>query len=61
MRIIPLRGAGVVWFKCPACRLKCRPPAVGAEGRCPRCSEARMLKLSFGGRVTTSAADGDRS
>lgn len=61
MRIIPLRGAGVAWFKCPACRLKCRPTAVGEDGQCPRCGESRMLKLSFGGRTTTSASDGDRS
>ncbi|WP_078973015.1 hypothetical protein [Streptomyces sp. MMG1533] len=61
MRIIPLRGAGVVWFKCPACRLKCRPTAVGADGWCPRCGHSRMLKLSFGGRAVASASDGDRS
>lgn len=60
MRIIPLNGAGVVWFKCPACRLKCRPTAVGADGRCPRCGEARMLKLSFGDRISPSASDGER-
>ncbi|WP_329374465.1 hypothetical protein [Streptomyces sp. NBC_01483] len=59
MRIIPLRGAGVAWFKCPACRLKCRPTAVGPDGQCPRCCGARMLKLSFGGRAT--ASDGGRS
>ena len=61
MRIIPLRGAGVAWFKCPACRLKCRPTAVGPDRQCPRCREARMLKLSFGGRTTTSASDDDQS
>lgn len=50
MRITPLRGIGVTWFKCPACRLKCRPTAVGPEGTCPRCGDARMLRLSFGER-----------
>ncbi|MFF4508255.1 hypothetical protein [Streptomyces sp. NPDC001401] len=60
MRIIPLRGATVAWFKCPACRLKCRPTAVGPDGHCPRCGETRMLKLSFGGRTTQSTSDGDR-
>ena len=59
MRIIPLRGAGVAWFKCPACRLKCRPTAVGEDGLCPRCGEARMLKLSFGGRGSRPAPDTD--
>jgi hypothetical protein len=58
VRINPLRGAAVAWFKCPACRLKCRPTAVGPDEQCPRCGEARMLKLSFGGR---SAPDGDRN
>jgi hypothetical protein len=48
VRITPLRGAGVVWLKCPACRLKCRPTAVGPDGGCPRCGHARMLRLSFG-------------
>jgi len=61
VRIIPLRGAGVAWLKCPACRLKCRPTAVGPDGQCPRCGEARMLKLSFGGRATVSSSDGGRS
>ncbi|WP_405653764.1 hypothetical protein [Streptomyces sp. NBC_00019] len=61
MRITPLRGAGVVWFKCPACRLKCRPTAVGPEGQCPRCGHSRMLKLSLGGRSAVSTSDGDLS
>jgi hypothetical protein len=61
VRIIPLHGAGVAWFKCPACRLKCRPTAVGPDGQCPRCGEARMLKLSFGGRAKPSPPDGGRS
>ncbi|WP_405578344.1 hypothetical protein [Streptomyces sp. NBC_01092] len=51
MRITPLRGTGVTWLKCPACRLKCRPTAVGANGRCPRCGHDSLLKLSFGGRA----------
>ncbi|MFG2549521.1 hypothetical protein [Streptomyces sp. NPDC048581] len=51
MRITPLRGNGVTWLKCPACRLKCRPTAVGSDGNCPRCGSARLLKLSFGGRA----------
>lgn len=50
MRITPLRGAGVAWLKCPACRLKCRPSAVGPDGQCPGCGEAKMLKLTFGGQ-----------
>lgn len=61
MRIIPLRGAGVAWYKCPACRLKCRPTAVGAEGSCPRCGHAHMMRLSFGGRTTTPSSDGEKS
>ncbi|MCR3731841.1 hypothetical protein FHS35_008758 [Streptomyces umbrinus] len=61
MRIIPLRGPGVAWFKCPACHLKCRPSAVGLDGQCPRCDKARMLRLSFGGRSTKVAPDGHRS
>ncbi|WP_371658425.1 hypothetical protein [Streptomyces sp. NBC_00280] len=61
MRIIPLRGPGVAWFKCPACRLKCRPTAVGEDGKCPRCGGSRMLKLSFGDRAAASAPDSDRS
>jgi hypothetical protein len=51
VKITPLRGAGVVWLKCPACRLKCRPTAVGPDGGCPRCDHARMLRLSFGERA----------
>ncbi|MEV8018069.1 hypothetical protein AB0O76_17370 [Streptomyces sp. NPDC086554] len=50
MRITPLRGIGVAWFKCPACRLKCRPSAVGPEGTCPGCGQTQMLRLTFGGR-----------
>jgi hypothetical protein len=61
VRVIPLHGAGVAWLKCPACRLKCRPAAVGQGGQCPRCGEARMLKLSFGGRPAVSPSDDDRS
>ncbi|GAA3846475.1 hypothetical protein ACFS5L_05965 [Streptomyces phyllanthi] len=60
MRITPLRGTGVAWLKCPACRLKCRPTAVAPDGNCPRCGKARMLKLSFGGRVTVAAPDASR-
>lgn len=61
MRIIPLRGAGVAWYKCPACRLKCRPTAVGPEGTCPRCGHSHMMRLSFGGQASKAASDGDRS
>ncbi|MEU8869055.1 hypothetical protein [Streptomyces umbrinus] len=61
MRIIPLHGTGVAWFKCPACRLKCRPSAVGPDGQCPRCDQARMLKLSFGGRSAIAASDRNRN
>ncbi|WP_326719878.1 hypothetical protein OHT59_10530 [Streptomyces sp. NBC_00243] len=57
MRITPLRGLGVAWMKCPACRLKCRPTAVAPEGKCPRCGEARMLKLSFGNRAADASRD----
>jgi len=60
VRITPLRGLGVAWFKCPACRLKCRPTAVGPDDRCPRCGDARMLKLSFGGHSPRPAPDADR-
>jgi DNA-directed RNA polymerase subunit RPC12/RpoP len=59
VRIIPLRGASVAWYKCPACRLKCRPTAVGPDGSCPRCGHSHMMRLSFGGRPTASAPDGD--
>ncbi|MFJ8111372.1 hypothetical protein [Streptomyces sp. NPDC096132] len=60
MRITPLRGIGVTWYKCPACRLKCRPAAVGPDGNCPGCGHARMLKLSFGGGATRQPAQNDR-
>ncbi|MCH0564146.1 MULTISPECIES: hypothetical protein [unclassified Streptomyces] len=59
MRITPLRGIGVSWLKCPACRLKCRPAAVGPDGGCPRCGNAGMLRLSFGGRPARSERDTD--
>ncbi|MFI1358334.1 hypothetical protein ACH4TV_32925 [Streptomyces sp. NPDC020898] len=61
MRIIPLRGAGVAWYKCPACRLKCRPNAVGPDGHCPRCEHTHMMRLSFGGRTTTPAPDREQN
>ncbi|QFQ98650.1 hypothetical protein F9278_23600 [Streptomyces phaeolivaceus] len=61
MRIIPLRGPGIAWYKCPACRLKCRPTAVSPDGSCPRCGYSHMMRLSFGGRSNASAPDGDRS
>ncbi|MEV0171978.1 hypothetical protein AB0I00_12785 [Streptomyces sp. NPDC050803] len=57
MRITPLRGTGVAWLKCPACRLKCRPTAVEADGHCPRCGHANLLKLSFGGRTVRLAPE----
>ncbi|MBN0048528.1 hypothetical protein JS756_31410 [Streptomyces actuosus] len=59
MRITPLRGVGVAWMKCPACRLKCRPTAVGPDGSCPRCGNARMLRLSFGDRPARSERNAD--
>ncbi|MEV0743320.1 hypothetical protein AB0I51_47105 [Streptomyces sp. NPDC050549] len=61
MRIIPLRGPGVAWYKCPACRLKCRPSAVGAEGACPRCGHSHMMRLSFGGRRAASEPPGGQN
>ncbi|MEU1784855.1 hypothetical protein ABZ553_02780 [Streptomyces sparsogenes] len=51
----PPCGTGVTWLKCPGRRLKCRPAAVGADGRCPRCGNDRMLKPTFGGRATQPA------
>ncbi len=60
MRITPLRGPGVAWFTCSACRLKCHPSAVGPDGNCPRCGSSRMLKLSLGGRSAQPAPDGPR-
>ncbi|MEU6379818.1 hypothetical protein [Streptomyces sp. NPDC046909] len=60
MRITPLRGLGVTWFKCPACRLKCSPTAVGPDDSCPRCGHDRMLKLSFGGRSSQPTPDRPR-
>ncbi|WP_367325787.1 hypothetical protein [Streptomyces sp. HUAS ZL42] len=60
MRITPLRGIGVAWLKCPACRLKCRPTAIGPDGGCPRCGNAGLLKLSLGGRPDQPAPDADR-
>lgn len=60
MRITPLRGFGVAWLKCPACRLKCRPTAVGPDGSCPRCGNPRLLKLSLGSRPDKSAPHPDR-
>jgi len=35
--------ADVAGLKSSACRLKCRPAAVGADGRRPRGGEPRML------------------
>ncbi|MGW2650750.1 hypothetical protein ACWC2T_39180 [Streptomyces sp. NPDC001393] len=61
MRITPLRGAGITWLTCPACRLKCRPAAVGQDGNCPRCGHHHMLKLSLGGRPAQQAPESDRS
>ncbi|MER6126520.1 hypothetical protein ABT173_28675 [Streptomyces sp. NPDC001795] len=61
MRVTPLRGTGVTWLKCPACRLKCRPAAVGPDGSCPRCGNARLLTLSLGGRSGQSAPDPGQS
>ncbi|MGW1785949.1 hypothetical protein ACWCQQ_43755 [Streptomyces sp. NPDC002143] len=61
MRITPLRGIGVTWFKCPACRLKCRPAAVGPDSSCPGCGHASMLKLSFGRHVSSPGHKNDRS
>ncbi|MFJ8637294.1 hypothetical protein [Streptomyces sp. NPDC093568] len=43
-------GTGVTWLKCPGCRLKCRPAAVGAGGRCRRCDHDGLLRLTLGGR-----------
>jgi hypothetical protein len=60
VRITPLRGFGVAWLKCPACRLKCRPTAVAPDGSCPRCGEPRLLKLSLGGRPDRPSQDSDR-
>ncbi|MEU5893956.1 hypothetical protein ABZ835_45305 [Streptomyces sp. NPDC047461] len=60
MRVVPLRGGFVAWLKCPACRLKCRPRAVGPDGQCPQCGEVRMLKLSFGSQSVRSTSDRDR-
>ncbi|MDH6437164.1 hypothetical protein M2158_005705 [Streptomyces sp. SAI-144] len=60
MRITPLRGSGVTWLQCPACRLKCRPAAVGPDGACPRCGTARLLKLSLGGRPDKPTPGTDR-
>jgi hypothetical protein len=61
VRITPLRGTGITWLKCPACRLKCRPTAIAADGTCPRCGNARLLKLSSGGRADQSAPDTNRN
>ncbi|MER5548902.1 hypothetical protein ABT274_39975 [Streptomyces sp. NPDC001127] len=60
MRITPLHGFGVTWLKCPACRLKCRPTAVGPDDACPRCGEPRLLKLSLGGHPDRPAPDTNR-
>ncbi|MFF3468003.1 hypothetical protein [Streptomyces sp. NPDC002619] len=60
MRITPLRGFGVTWLKCPACRLKCRPTAVGPGGACPRCGNSRLLRLSLGGSGAQSTQDTKR-
>jgi hypothetical protein len=61
VRITPLRGTGIVWFTCPACRLKCRPTAVGPDGGCPRCGHARMLRLFLGGRPAQPDTSIDRA
>ncbi|MFC5802639.1 hypothetical protein [Streptomyces formicae] len=46
MRIPRLRGGGAL-LKCPACRLKCLPAAVGPDGSCPRCGHERLLSMDI--------------
>ncbi|NUP45221.1 MAG: hypothetical protein HOY76_51415 [Streptomyces sp.] len=60
MRITPLRGTGVAWFKCPACHLKCRPAAIGPSAGCPRCGNDRMLKLTLAGGPVRPPQDSER-
>ncbi|MFJ6835667.1 hypothetical protein [Streptomyces sp. NPDC091209] len=56
VRSTPLR-LGVGWLKGPAGRLTYCP---GADGQRPLRCEARMLKLSFGGRAQSPAVDASR-
>jgi len=68
VRIPRLRGGGAL-LKCPACRLKCLPAAVGPDGYCPRCGHERLLSVDIErGRIGHAApaacgpkpADGER-
>ncbi|GAQ58473.1 hypothetical protein [Streptomyces acidiscabies] len=61
MRIVPLRGFGATWLKCPSCRLACRPAALTPDGGCPRCGHNRMLRLSFSGHRTPKPEDDERT
>ncbi|MEU2432639.1 hypothetical protein ABZ611_24600 [Streptomyces sp. NPDC007861] len=56
MRIPRLRGGGAL-LKCPACRLKCLPAAIGADGSCPRCGHQRLLSMDIDRGWIRHAAD----
>jgi DNA-directed RNA polymerase subunit RPC12/RpoP len=62
VRITPLRGPGAALLKCPACRLKCRPTAIGPDGACPSCGHERLLRVDvLRGRIAPAVRPGSPS
>jgi DNA-directed RNA polymerase subunit RPC12/RpoP len=62
VRITPLRGPGAALLKCPACRLKCRPTAIGPDGACPSCGHERLLRVDvLRGRIAPAGRPGGAS
>jgi hypothetical protein len=62
VRITPLRGPGAALLKCPACRLKCRPAAIGPDGACPGCGHERLLRVdALRGRIAPAVRPGGAS
>ncbi|AXE81990.1 hypothetical protein ACFU9X_41725 [Streptomyces atratus] len=55
MRIPRLLGSDGALLKCPACRLKCLPAAVGEDGNCPRCGHDHLVRVGIWGGSTGSA------
>ncbi|TQJ36879.1 hypothetical protein OHU34_01140 [Streptomyces sp. NBC_00080] len=59
MRIPRLLGSNGALLKCPACRLKCLPAAVGEDGNCPRCGHDRLFRMgvlgTYSGQTPSTA------
>ncbi|SFT31466.1 hypothetical protein [Streptomyces sp. ok210] len=64
MRILRLLGSSGTLLKCPACRLKCLPAAVGEDGNCPRCGHDHLMRVGilsgYAGQAADKPADGER-